>query len=111
MAPTYVKIGRCCNSNEFNGIIIDADICLNDEEICLRDDDKFQRDEGNGCRASDYLLGGQEKVAAVRKIFSFEKTMVCGIEKMVCVIQTVFTTTWTTVAPAKKMVSAAQTMV
>jgi hypothetical protein len=50
-------------------------------------------------------------VAAVRNIFSFEKTMVCGIEKMVCVIQTVFTTTWTTVAPAKKMVSASQTMV
>jgi len=60
MAPTYVKIGRCCNSNEFNGIIIDADICLNDEEICLRDDDKFQRDADHCRRASDYLLRDQE---------------------------------------------------
>ena len=60
MAPTYVKIGRCCNSNEFNGIIIGSDICQNDADKCRSDQDKFQRDEGNGCRASDYLLGGQE---------------------------------------------------
>jgi hypothetical protein len=44
-------------------------------------------------------------VAAVRNIFSFEKTMVCGIEKMVCVIQAVFTTTWTTVRAAQKIVA------
>ena len=84
---------------------------FNDEEICLRDDDKFQRDEGNGCRASDHLLGGQEKVPAFRKIFSFAQTVVSGIETMVCMMQTIFTTTGTTVTAAQKIVSVAQTMV
>jgi hypothetical protein len=35
----------------------------------------------------------RKMVPAVRKIFSFEKIMVYGIEKMVCAIQTVITTT------------------
>jgi hypothetical protein len=44
-------------------------------------------------------------VSAVQMIFSFEKTMVCGIKNMVCVIHTVFTTTWTTVRAAQKIVA------
>ena len=35
----------------------------------------------------------RKMVFAFRKIFFFEKTMLCGIENMVCVMQTVFTTT------------------
>ena len=47
----------------------------------------------------------RKMVFAFRKIFSFEKNMVCRIVKMVCVMQNVFTTTRTTVAAAQKMMS------
>ena len=49
--------------------------------------------------------GARKMVPAVRNIFSFEKTMVSGIETMVCMMQTIFTTTGTTVTAAQKMMS------
>ena len=53
----------------------------------------------------------RKMVFAFRKIFFFEKTIVSGIENIVCVMQTVFTTTSTTVAAAQKIVSFASTIV
>jgi hypothetical protein len=52
-----------------------------------------------------------KSVSGFKKIFSFEKTMVSGIESMFCVMQTIFMMTGTTVTAAKKMVSVAPTMI
>ena len=49
-------------------------------------------------------------VFLTKKIFSFAKVMVSGIESMLCVMQTVFTTTETAVTTAQEMVSVVPTI-
>jgi len=51
------------------------------------------------------VLATGKMVSLVKKIFSLAKTMVFGVENMVCVMHTIFTTTGTTVTAAQKMVS------
>ena len=51
------------------------------------------------------------KIVPMRmKIFSFKKTMVSGIRKMVCAIHTIFTRIWPTVRAAEKAVSVTLTI-
>ena len=52
----------------------------------------------------------RKMVFLVKKIFSFAKTRVSGIETMVSVMHTIFTTTVTTVTAEQKMVSVTPTI-